>query len=605
MQFVFDLIPICSANTMSERRLRPNGHYGAASQSGPSRLTTKNNGYRINSIEQKIQIQLQKQEEETRRFNEMMQEAQLVKVLYTGGQTAPPMHPHLHHHPASHAQQHPIGHTSRGTQHLVPSYPSYRGGSLPNVNQMANAGIDLQNALESLEMLRTERDLSPRGVRHPSPTPPSGHVRRHFSPTKRPTDYDANRMPHSYLLPPDQNSHLTKRAISDPLLHQSANPHMDSLASQQAAQHPSALGPNRRSPVPDKSSDSHNYLWNDPSKGMYRPKPCDIPGTSSFSERDAHIAQQQQQQQQHLLSPTSIQPSASTNQSSGSLPDLTNPSMNFPTLVSPLDPEDTQTAQMYSMNNASPQMQMSNQVRTPNSHSSSTSPTNMRRMRGPDTNGPSGGPRKSPHSSPTLPYNPMNPYQPSFVSYRSNSSSPGVQSDHLVMMHAGGSNPASPANSGGMQYAQDPHYIDMHQKMQQITMDQHSMPDQFNIFNQFMNHEFMHRNQNNDPTQIPDIIFTPALGMDDGSQRVDCSSGISPHTSVASVVNSHPYHHMASAGNVNDHNFSAQTFSQESVDLLDMFKLDQDALSMLHDDTLGHVVDPETEEQFRLDSNIH
>lgn len=29
---------------------------------------------------EKIQIQLQKQEEETRRFNEMMQEAQLVKV---------------------------------------------------------------------------------------------------------------------------------------------------------------------------------------------------------------------------------------------------------------------------------------------------------------------------------------------------------------------------------------------------------------------------------------------------------------------------------------------------------------------------------------------
>lgn len=201
--------------------------------------------------------------------------------MYTG--QAPHSHHQLGHHPSqpNHQTSHP--HPGRG-QHLVPSFPPYRGGSLPNVNQMANqaAGIDLQvlsmvspcilaanpylsadiqDALESLEMLRTERDPSPRGVRHPSPTPQTGQ-RRHFSHSKRPTmEYDANRMPHSYLSPPEQHTHLTKRAHSDSALHQSANPHMD--GSQQSFM--GNFSPNRRSPVPEKLTDPH-YVWGDPNK---------------------------------------------------------------------------------------------------------------------------------------------------------------------------------------------------------------------------------------------------------------------------------------------------------------------------------------------------
>lgn len=51
--------------------------------------------------------------------------------------------------------------------------------------------------------------------------------------------------------------------------------------------------------------------------------------------------------------------------------------------------------------------------------------------------------------------------------------------------------------------------------------------------------------------------------------------------------------------------FASQGLSQENIDLLEhVLKIDQYELGMLTDETLRNViVDPETEEQFRLDNN--
>lgn len=91
-------------------------------------------------------------------------------------------------------------------------------------------------------------------------------------------------------------------------------------------------------------------------------------------------------------------------------------------------------------------------------------------------------------------------------------------------------------------------------------------------------------------------------GMDDQSHlRVDYSNFFPPTSASSStLVNSHPFHqHPGGAGDP----YPNQSLSQDSVDLLDVLKLDQYDLGMLNDVNLGHMVDPETEEQFRLDNN--
>ncbi|OQV17778.1 hypothetical protein BV898_08076 [Hypsibius exemplaris] len=618
---------------------------------------------------EKIQIQMQKQEEETRLFNETMQDAQLVKHM-AGGQGGhvglighPPQQQQQHHlllqqqqqqqqqqqHMNHNAAANQMPHVSR-SQHLIPSYPPYpRGGSLPNVNQMANqtVGIDLRNALDHLEILTT--DPSPRsggggGQRRPSPTPQththSGQL-RHHSP-KRPMEYAG--VP-SYLSPPE-SSQLTKRAHSDSALHQSANPqglhlyHHNDIVQQI---HTANFTPTRRSPVPpEKMTPDPNFaMWIDPSKMMQnqnRPKSCEIPAMSGYVDHS-----RQPHGQHLLLSPPSIQSSSSapaTNSSTGgSLPDLTNPSMNFPTLVSPLDPEDNaQTflhngSQVYMNNNQS-------QIRaTGGSHSPSTSPQARRSspMRNaadsqkssgsaaqkqkqqqhhqqhqhppqgvlysmPEQRGPPNHVNYSPYQQQQI----QNSQPQNFSTYRSNSSSPSMHEQ--LSLHQTNSNPSSPGSNSGITnispapYSQDQNYLDMHQtvqqKFEQIDIDQSGNQQQLDMNAMY---DFL-RNQANDMGQIPDIIFTgaddPALGL-----RNDYSSFFS--AAGTSSSGGHPFqqHHTMNGGG-DPGGYSLQESQDQHVDLMaELSKLDQYDLGMLSDETLRNI-DPETEEQFRLDSNV-
>ncbi|GAU98142.1 hypothetical protein RvY_09323 [Ramazzottius varieornatus] len=582
---------------------------------------------------EKIQIQMQKQEEETRIFNEMMQESQMVKHLH-GSHSPVPQQRMLHHPGAGHSMGHPmVQHASR-THHLIPSFPPYpRGGSLPNVNQMVNqsAGIDLQSALDNLEMLQTDRDTSPRGNRHPSPTPQTGH-RRHYSPNhKRPMEYDVSQMP-SYLLQPPESSHLTKRAHSDSALHQSANPQMmhQGGTQQQQQLHATGFAPTRRSPVQTSKNlvDPHYGLWNDPSKMMTlqnRPKSCEVSPINNYGiDQTRH---QHQQQHSHLLPPTSIHNAPGTsNLSSGSLPDLTNPSMNFQTMVSPLDPEDVQA---YAQNNGSNAYQNTSSIRPSHSQASSASPQGIRRsspLRGPEQSRSSSH-KKSTEQQPAqvngisyhmtdslgnlIDYSNYhsNSIGQNFSSYRSNSSSPGVHAEQLSVGSVN-SSPSSPGGTSSLSnttYTQDPSFLDMQQsvqhKFEQITMDQNGTLQQMNadtymnnLLNSFATNEFMHRpGQPNELGQIPDIIFT---GADDptGMRSVDYSFLSSANASGSSFYTNGP------GGN---DPFASQGLSQENIDLLEhVLKIDQYELGMLTDETLRNViVDPETEEQFRLDNN--
>ncbi|XP_067123659.1 CREB-regulated transcription coactivator 1 isoform X2 [Centruroides vittatus] len=218
--------------------------------------------------------------------------------------------------------------------HINPSLGSYRGGSLPNVNQIGNNSIDLQSALNSLEDMKqgretlTERVPRERG-RHATP-----HRNRQFPFEKR-----ADVSPYSstsFLSPPPDSS--WRRTNSDSALHQSATNPQENFHS---ANSPLSQ---RRIIVNDvdgslalDSGQIKNY-W-DPKKQQTvllpqsRPKSCEVPGINVFPS-----------QEENALMMHHVPMSNNT----GSLPDLTN--LHFPPpLTTPLDVED-QTATCTSYN---------------------------------------------------------------------------------------------------------------------------------------------------------------------------------------------------------------------------------------------------------------
>ncbi|XP_077988889.1 CREB-regulated transcription coactivator 1-like isoform X2 [Glandiceps talaboti] len=234
---------------------------------------------------EKIALHNQKQAEETAAFEQIMKEVSSVA--------------RAHYQKSHHLQLQSLG--------------AYRGGSLPNVNQIgSNATIDLQNALQGLEDMKSGRasliDRMPRRV--------TAHRRA-----------DASPYGHYLSPPPDTN---WRRTNSDSALHTSAmNPNnTDAFHGSSAG---ATLHPNHRrgdmldgSPAGDRNFPK--ALW-DPKKvhllqsSQSRPRSCEVPGINIYpSDQDsgAHIP---------------------ISNNTGSLPDLTN--LHFPSpLATPLDAED-------------------------------------------------------------------------------------------------------------------------------------------------------------------------------------------------------------------------------------------------------------------------
>ncbi|XP_071499300.1 CREB-regulated transcription coactivator 1-like [Diadema antillarum] len=233
---------------------------------------------------EKIALHNQKQAEETAAFEQIMKEVSIVS-----------RHPHSHTHHHDHLQ-------------LVPALGAYRGGSLPNVNQLGNnASIDLQQALHSLEDIKnaTGRGVQDRVYR----TQRSGaHRGRHEA-----APYSA-----PYLSPPSDTS--WRRTNSDSALHTSA------MVPDVFSGSPS-VPPHRRDMMDNNSSMGERLKplpW-DPKKGQQqlqsRPRSCEVPGINICPS------------EQPDANPIPI------SSNTGSLPDLTNLHIPSP-LPTPLDPED-------------------------------------------------------------------------------------------------------------------------------------------------------------------------------------------------------------------------------------------------------------------------
>ncbi|XP_078658221.1 CREB-regulated transcription coactivator 1-like isoform X9 [Branchiostoma floridae x Branchiostoma belcheri] len=258
---------------------------------------------------EKIALHNQKQAEETAAFEQIMKEVSGATRASAGAQYQ--------------------------KMQMAQALGAYRGGSLPNVNQIGTGAIDLQGALHSLEDIK--RGAQPGFVdRRPgfdrSRMLAAQHRNRLAPFEKRQMDSPRYGGVH-YLSPPDTNwrSHL------HPVLPGSAMLRTNS----DSALHTSAMNPAPQDPFhpPNQGSPQQvrrfgNVLdpqlgqkpW-DPKKhqqvGTGRPKSCEVPGISIYPSAE--------QETNHPHIPIS--------NNTGSLPDLTN--LQFPSpLATPLDVED-------------------------------------------------------------------------------------------------------------------------------------------------------------------------------------------------------------------------------------------------------------------------
>ncbi|NP_001070925.1 uncharacterized protein LOC768293 [Danio rerio] len=212
----------------------------------------------------------------------------------------------------------------------------YYGGSLPNVNQIGNTGVDLpfqtpfQNS--GLDTSRTTRHhgLVDRVYRDRN---------RITSPHRRPLSVDKHgrqidSCPYAsvYLSPPPDTS--WRRTNSDSALHQSTlnpNPQDAFAGGSQDLQPKQALlltMPGTGDPDSDMDKESQKQIWDQKKNTSQRPKSNKIPGINIFPSPDQEIT-------------ASLIPVA--HNTGGSLPDLTNIQIP-PPLPTPLDPEDSSSS---------------------------------------------------------------------------------------------------------------------------------------------------------------------------------------------------------------------------------------------------------------------
>ncbi|XP_059179343.1 CREB-regulated transcription coactivator 1-like isoform X5 [Physella acuta] len=226
-------------------------------------------------------------------------------------------------------------------QHIAPNLGTYRGGSLPNVNQIsANQGIDLQATLQHLDDMKQGRSTLVHG-RQERQRQQIGPHRRNF-----PTDKRIDSSPYGsayHLSPPPDTSWRScglsrthrylysglslSRVHSDPSLHMNAMGN----ANNKNYTHPPVTPPSHRrivEMVGENAGDGLQMNYWDSKKmgGPSRPKSCEVPNINIYPSQE-HDGQNS----------SSVIPMTTSN--TGSLPDLS--VLQFPSpLSTPLDQED-------------------------------------------------------------------------------------------------------------------------------------------------------------------------------------------------------------------------------------------------------------------------
>ncbi|XP_073777397.1 uncharacterized protein isoform X2 [Danio rerio] len=267
-------------------------------------MATSNNPRKFS---EKIALHNQKQAEETAAFEEVMKDLSITRAARLQLQKT---------------QYLQLG-QNRG---------QYYGGSLPNVNQIGNTGVDLPFQNSGLDTSRTTRHhgLVDRVYRDRN---------RITSPHRRPLSVDKHgrqidSCPYAsvYLSPPPDTS--WRRTNSDSALHQSTlNPNpQDAFAGGSQDLQPKQVllltMPGTGDPDSDMDKESQKQIWDQKKNTSQRPKSNKIPGINIFPSPDQEIT-------------ASLIPVA--HNTGGSLPDLTNIQIP-PPLPTPLDPEDSSSS---------------------------------------------------------------------------------------------------------------------------------------------------------------------------------------------------------------------------------------------------------------------
>ncbi|CAL1541615.1 unnamed protein product [Lymnaea stagnalis] len=246
---------------------------------------------------EKIALHTQKQAEETAAFEAILQEV-------NSATRAPPRY--------------------QKQQHIAPNLGTYRGGSLPNVNQISQSqGIDLQATLQHLDDMKQGRSTLVHG-RQDRNRQQIGPHRRNFPPDKR---IDSSPYGSAYHLSPPPDTSW-RRVHSDPSLHMNA---MGNANNKNYA-HPPVTPPSHRrivEMVGENAGDGLQMNYWDSKKlgGPSRPKSCEVPNINIYPS------------QEHDGNNSSSPVIQMTANNTGSLPDLS--VLHFPSpLPTPLDQDD-------------------------------------------------------------------------------------------------------------------------------------------------------------------------------------------------------------------------------------------------------------------------
>ncbi|CAN8005245.1 unnamed protein product [Ixodes hexagonus] len=341
----------------------------------------------------------------------------------------------------------------------MPSLGSYRGGSLPNVNQMSGGpghSIDLQGALSHLEDMRHGREMAlpvAGGPERPHGAPTRERGRHATAPHKsRQAAFDkrVDVSPYSsslYLSPPPDSS--WRRTNSDSALHQSAQ----SAGGQQDAFAGvgGSSGQRRGTAMQEVNSFAMDIMH---LKGYWDPKGGDISRSIYMPQDDGNGGPMPSPGSSAPLPGSLHMPTGPNmgNGNTGSLPDLT--SLHFPPpLATPLDPSEELGGQQHG--NASMAAM----------HSSTYDGEKYQRQVGNGSPGGPGSPR-GPGASPTGRRGSPGPAPSPSSRRRAHHSSTSV-----VLGAGGGRHHGSPGASQGQVRVSSPHH---HQ--QQHHHHQHQSP---------------------------------------------------------------------------------------------------------------------------------
>nr|XP_055058188.1 CREB-regulated transcription coactivator 1 isoform X5 [Misgurnus anguillicaudatus] len=322
---------MCVFTTRTETRTHQRLSLNQSGAQEERNMATSNNPRKFS---EKIALHNQKQAEETAAFEEVMKDLGITRAARLQLQKT---------------QYLQLG-QNRG---------QYYGGSLPNVNQIGNAAIDLP-------FQNSELDTS-RATRH------HGLVERVYrdrnritSPHRRPLSVDKHgrqidSCPYAsvYLSPPPDTS--WRRTNSDSALHQSTcnpNPQDGFAGGSQDLQTKQVLlltMPGTGEPDSDFDREGQKQIWDHKKNTSSRPKSNKIPGINIFPSPDQEMTAEM---------------------TGGSLPDLTNIQIP-PPLPTPLDPDDNSST--FSASNSTGNLANTHMGLTSASQAQTTSTVSVQR----------------------------------------------------------------------------------------------------------------------------------------------------------------------------------------------------------------------------------